>query len=154
MDDLERIYDFFTDFSGIDDSWVETYINTITKETAVFFLDGGEACLNDKPFDDSDELREKIETEPGWVEMPSKYDLNLGSRVPLNFAEDNLSPEDCDLVYNYFRHPGAYSNFKALLDRLDKIDDWYRFEEEVTREKLQEWLTYADMDEDEDEDEE
>ena len=120
MSDLDKIYDFFTDFSGMEDGWVEAYINTTTKETAVFFLDGGETYLNDKPFDDSEELREKIETEPGWVEMPSKRDLNLGSRVPLSFAEENLEPGDCDLVYNFFRHPGAYSNFRALLDRLDK----------------------------------
>jgi len=144
MDELERIYDFFTEFSDIDDSWIEAYINTITKETAVFFLDGGEICLNDEPFDDYEELEEKIRTEPGWVDLPSKRELHLGRDLAVDFAEENLSPRDCDLVYGYFRRRGAYSNFKDLLHRLDKIDDWYKFEKEETLNSLQKWLAAMD----------
>jgi hypothetical protein len=90
--------------------------------------------------EEQEELEKRINNEPGWITLPDKRDLDLGSRLPLRFAEEHLKPEDCDLVYNFFRHRGAYSNFRAFLDRLGMTEKWYQYEDNAIREALKQWL--------------
>jgi len=47
-------------------------------------------------------------------------------------------------VPNFFRHRGAYSNFRALLDRLEMTDKWYQFQNKAIRKALKKWLNDND----------
>mgnify|MGYP001168704632 CR=1 FL=1 len=137
MIEFQKVYDLFTEFGMSEPGLFVLYINPTSNEAE---------CLpdNDFEFDDWDEeqkkLEERIENEPGWIAVPDEHDLELDSRLPLRFAEENLEPEDCDLVYDFFRHRGAYRNFRALLDRLGMTEKWYQYEDNAIREALKQWL--------------
>ncbi|HOG51610.1 MAG TPA: UPF0158 family protein, partial [Lentisphaeria bacterium] len=137
MIEFEKVFDIFTDLGMSEADYYVLYINPVSNET--LFLPGG-SHPDPGVFEDLEELEKRIEEEPGWVKLPDKYELNLGNRVPKRFADEHLEPDDCDLVYDFFRHRGAYRNFRNYLDRIGKTDEWYKFEENAIREALKEWL--------------
>lgn len=90
-------------------------------------------------FGDLDEaLPEDVEGSERYIQIPHKNDLDLGRRLVLGFAEAELA-EDLDDIYDMFRHKGAYSRFKGLLERRSKLQQWYEYEESRKREALREW---------------
>ena len=141
MIEFEKVYDLFTDFGMSDISDLTLYINTISNETG-YLSEEMERLTDDE---DIQITKKRIGSEPGWVQLPDRRELDLGSRLPVHFAEDHLSPEDCDQVHDFFRHSGAYRNFRALLDRLNKTDDWYQYQDNAIREALKEWLRDNDI---------
>ncbi len=86
---------------------------------------------------DSDVLPDDIEDEK-YVAIPDKYELNLGKNLVFEFMSEYL-PEESEKVYSIFRHKGAYSRFKDLLERRGKLDEWYRFEDERQKKALKDW---------------
>ena len=64
---------------------------------------------------DSEQLPDDLETEK-YVVLPNKNELDLGKQLVLRFASRYLE-QDYDEVQFIFRKKGAYSRFKALLDR-------------------------------------
>jgi hypothetical protein len=86
-----------------------------------------------------EELPEDLGLSDRYVCVPTKRDLDLGSRLPRRFAWQHLDEADAELVMEYFHHPGAYRRFRELLERRDKDDEWHAFEDEATRAVLTEW---------------
>jgi len=84
-----------------------------------------------------DEIPEDIDDER-YVEIPNKRDLDLGRDLVFRFIEQAM-PEDKDLVYGFFRHPGAYSNFKNLLSHRNQLEQWFDFENRAMREAIEQW---------------
>ena len=84
-----------------------------------------------------DEIPEDIDDER-YVEIPNKRDLDLGHDLVFRFIEQAM-PEDKDLVYGFFRHPGAYSNFKNLLSHRNQLEQWFDFENRAMREAIEQW---------------
>ncbi len=138
MIEFEKVFDLFTDLGMSEADYYVLYINATSNET--LFLPGGAHPDPGVFEEDLEELEKRIEEEPGWIKLPNKYELNLGNRVPKRFADEHLEPDDCDLVYDFFRSRGAYRNFRNFLDRLGKTDEWYKFEENAIREALKQWL--------------
>ena len=85
-----------------------------------------------------DELPEDIDDDEKYIEIPNKIELNLGKRLVLRFAEQEL-PDSFDQVYRIFRKAGAYSRFKDLLDRRGLLEKWYEFETNAKEKALREW---------------
>lgn len=83
-------------------------------------------------------LPEDIGDSEKYVAIPHNNDLDLGQRLALAFAEAELT-EDVDDVYDIFRHKGAYSRFKRLLERRGKLQQWYEYEESRKKEALRQW---------------
>jgi len=137
MIEFQKVYDLFTEVGMSEPGLFMPYINPTTNEAEWLPTSDSEAMID---YEDLEEMQERINNEPGWIELPDKHELKLDSRLPLGFAEDCLKPEDCDLVYNFFRHRGAYSNFRALLDRLDMTQTWYQYEDNAIRAALKKWL--------------
>ena len=73
-----------------------------------------------------------------YIEIPHKNDLDLGRDLVFRFVDQAL-PDEADLVYGFFRHPGAYANFKNLLEQRDLLKQWHDFENAATREAIEEW---------------
>jgi hypothetical protein len=73
-----------------------------------------------------------------YIAVPTRYELNLGRPVALRFAQEHL-PRSVDAVYDYFRRSGAYSRFKALLERTGQLEAWYQYEKLAKEEALSEW---------------
>ncbi|MGM0787963.1 MAG: UPF0158 family protein [Thermodesulfobacteriota bacterium] len=89
-------------------------------------------------FGDSDELPEDIDYSEKYIAIPHKNELELGKALVFEYVSKYL-PEEFDRVNSIFRKPGAYSRFKALLDRTGLLDKWYEFENERQRNALRQW---------------
>lgn len=87
---------------------------------------------------DEEEVPEGVDDLERYAVIPTQYDLDLGKRLVLRFAEGHI-PEQYDRVSEIFRRRGAYSRYKDLLQRLGQLDAWYRFEESATEAALREW---------------
>lgn len=87
--------------------------------------------------DNFEELPEDIEDDK-YIEIPHKFDLDLGKYLALDFASQFL-PSEADYIQGMFRRRGAYSQFKNYLEHKDLLDDWYKFETEKTEIALRKW---------------
>ena len=70
--------------------------------------------------------------------MPHKNDLDLGNRLVMRFASEQL-PHRFDTIDSFFRRRGAYSRFKELLSSEGCLDKWHAYEADATRQALLEW---------------
>jgi len=89
---------------------------------------------------DLDEIAEE-EDNLDWdqcVGVPHKSDLDLGRVLVLEFVEEHL-PNDYGRVQQMFRGRGAYSRYKAHLERRGLLQEWYDFENSREESALREW---------------
>jgi hypothetical protein len=87
---------------------------------------------------DSDELPEDIDDPEKYIAIPHKNELDLGKTLVIEFTSTYL-PEELNKVYSIFRHKGAYSRYKGLLESKGALEDWYKFENERQKVALKEW---------------
>jgi uncharacterized protein UPF0158 len=92
----------------------------------------------------NDELPDDIEDEEKYLQLPDKYELNLGKPLVLAFAREFL-PNDVDEVRRIFSKRGAYANFKSLLAKQQVIDRWHDFQDKATERALREWCDLHDI---------
>ncbi len=84
---------------------------------------------------------EEIEEDLDWeycVEVPDKYDLDLGNQLVFDFVRQHM-PDEYDRVSDYFRSKGAYRRFKDLLETQDLLDVWYGYQDQRVEEALRRW---------------
>jgi hypothetical protein len=87
---------------------------------------------------DIDELSEDVEENDDDVELPNKYDLDLGKQLVWDFVDRQI-PRLKQRVKSIFSRRGAYSRYKSFLEERDLLEAWYRFQEERTKRVLLEW---------------
>lgn len=88
--------------------------------------------------DEEEDLPEDLGDPEQYIEIPHKNELDLGRRLVLGFVRRSL-PDSYDEVEDIFRSKGAYSRYKALLERTGKLEEWYRYEEVETDAALRQW---------------
>ena len=93
---------------------------------------------------DSDELPEEIDDLDKYIAIPHKNDLELGKALVIEFTSEYL-PKELERVYSIFRHKGAYSRYKELLERKGFLDEWYKYENERQKMALKEWCIENDI---------
>lgn len=79
-----------------------------------------------------------IDVADRYVRVPDAHALGLGRPLALEFARARL-PECHDEVRRIFSRRGAHARFRDLLDRRDKLQAWYDWEHEKTRQALRQW---------------
>ena len=98
---------------------------------------------------DSDEFEKELPEDlyecNQYIELPSKREFGLGKPLALSFAASYLA-SDFDLVQSFFNARGAYSKFKTLLERKNKLDDWYAYEQEAVKSAIVKWCKDNDVD--------
>ena len=87
---------------------------------------------------EEDELPDDLETSERYIEIPHKYDLDLGNSLALRFVEERLPGRYSDVV-SFFRRRGAYARFKGLLAAEGCLEEWYAFEAAATERARREW---------------
>ena len=90
------------------------------------------------PFDE--EVPDDLESSDRYLVVPHKNDLDLGSRLALRFAEEEL-PGQYQIIEGFFQRRGAYARFKALLSAHGCLDKWFAFEAAAIDKALREWCT-------------
>jgi len=87
---------------------------------------------------DDEDLPEDIDDSDRYIAVPSQHDLDLGHRLALTFAEQEL-PDVYDMVTGFFRRRGAYGRFKSLLQTRGRLASWHEFEDRETDKALLAW---------------
>ncbi|NLZ60910.1 MAG: hypothetical protein GX901_09650 [Lentisphaerae bacterium] len=137
MIELEKVVDLYEELGLSADPMYELYINPESNEAESLLMPHYEDYSN---VEDIEILRQRIENEPGWIELPHRFELHLGRDLQLGFAGMHLSENDKELVYSFFRGRGAYRRFSEHLVYLGKMEEWYVYKrEEITR-RLRKWL--------------
>jgi hypothetical protein len=95
-------------------------------------------------YGDSDELPDDIEDSDNYIEIPHKNDLDLGKQLVNQFVSEHL-PEEVAHVSQIFRRKGAYSKYKALLEKKGLLDKWCNFEQRKQNEGLRKWCSDNDI---------
>ena len=85
-----------------------------------------------------EEIPEDLEDPDRYLVIPHKNELDLGSRLALRFAAQQL-PARYDQVEGFFQRRGAYARFKDLLEREGALELWYAFEAESAEKALKQW---------------
>ena len=89
----------------------------------------------------------KDEDDLDWdqcIEIPHKNDLGLGRNLVFEFVEEYI-PEDYERVRKMFRRGGAYSSYKALLERRGLLKEWYDIENSREERALRNWCKENDI---------
>ena len=94
--------------------------------------------------DNAEDLPDDLDTSDPYIAVPHKNELNLGRRLVLAFADQEL-PDDAETIENYFRRRGAYARFNDLLHARDALQRWYDFEERATEAALLAWCEAHDI---------
>ena len=87
--------------------------------------------------DTLDELPEDIDS-GDYLAVPSRHDLDLGSRLVMRFADEVLS-DHADEIARIFSRRGAYGRFKDFLIRVGALDKWHDYENAATEKALRQW---------------
>jgi len=85
-----------------------------------------------------DELPDDIEDDTKYIQVPDKYELDLGKALVFDFAAEVL-PDDYDDVRDFMRRRGGYRRFRALVERRHVLERWYEFEKEAIHKALRDW---------------
>ena len=87
-----------------------------------------------------EDVPDDLETSDRYIAVPHKNDLDLGSRLVLDFVAEEL-PDQYETVHGFFRHRGAYGRLKELLAAQGCLDKWYAFEAESAAKALKNWCS-------------
>ncbi|MBM7074251.1 hypothetical protein JQC92_19845 [Shewanella sp. 202IG2-18] len=129
--DLESAFDFVS-FGSTGDN--EAYFS---QKTGKFYWISD--CI-----DEEEPLPDDLFESSEYLQVPDKHELDLGKRLVFDFVHQYLA-NDFETVSNYFRNQGAYGRYKALLERKDKLEQWYEFEAEQTKKALLAWAKECDL---------
>lgn len=93
----------------------------------------------DSPLDD-DDTPDDLDDPDRYLEIPHRYDFDLGQRLALRFVSREL-PDLYDEVDFLLRHRGGWRRFKDLLARRGVLEQWFAHESECTDRALREWCS-------------
>src|SRR5262245_20252524 len=85
-----------------------------------------------------EEIPEDLDESDRYIAIPHKNDLDLGKRLVVDFAAEEL-PDEYPAIEGFFRHRGAYGRFKEVLAARGCLEKWYAFEAATTERALREW---------------
>jgi hypothetical protein len=85
-----------------------------------------------------EEVPDDLESSDRYLTIPHKNDLDLGSRLALRFAAEEL-PSQYQTIEGLFRRRGAYARFKELLAAQGCLDKWFAFEAASVEAALRNW---------------
>lgn len=89
-------------------------------------------------YGDFEELPDDIEDGDKYIALPSPRDFDLGPRLVMRFAREEI-PEHYDKIDEIFSRRGAYRRFKELLRRVNALEKWYAYENAAQEKALREW---------------
>ena len=108
------------------------------EHNAYISLDTGQIYWVSELASMDEEVPDDLDSSDRYISVPHKNDLDLGKRLVLRFAAQEMS-DSYEQVRSIFARKGAYGRFKQLLETKGLLEKWYRFEEEAHDKALREW---------------
>jgi hypothetical protein len=88
--------------------------------------------------DGDEDLPDDLDDASQYWSVPHKNDLDLGRELVLSFVDEHL-PARFREVQGYFGRRGAYARFRDLIEREDKLQDWYAYESAAKEAAMMAW---------------
>ena len=85
-----------------------------------------------------DQTPPEADSDPDYLLIPRKQDLDPGKGMILKFFNDHAQSE-VPQVQAIFTSSGAFRNVKDLMQRLQLLDHWYFYEQQQIEELLRKW---------------
>ena len=130
FDDVLEAYEF------VAASPYDEHVAFVNRETGeiLFWSEELKRMDEDAPegVEDPDELG------PEYVAVPGPRDPDLGTVLVRRFVQ-SVIPDAAHRVEGFFRRPGAYRRFRALLEERGLLDRWRGFRDDATRTALRAW---------------
>jgi len=127
--DIEDAF-MFSDFGGGYES--EAYL---CKQT-------GETYYVSDYVDEEEPLPDDLDDGEKYILLPYRDELDMAH--PRDFISEKM-PVQIDKLNEIFNYKGAYRRFKDWLIQIDKIDDWYEYENKATEKALRNWCKENDI---------
>ncbi len=108
------------------------------EHNACINLDTGEISWTSDLNPMEENVPDDLETSDRYIAIPHKNDLELGMNLALSFVEQEL-PQCYEQARSIFRRPGAYRQFKQLLQSERLLEKWYKYEQESVERALRAW---------------
>ena len=89
-------------------------------------------------YDSDEDVPDDAYDSDGYIEIPHKHDLHLGTPLVRRFIQTH-APELSDDVGRIFSGKGAYSRYKDLLHEKGLLDSWHGYEDTQTKTALKKW---------------
>jgi len=125
------------DFKELLDAFEFVSFGSMYEHQAFLDKQTGRVYYHSELGDDMDELPEDLDDER-YIEIPHKNELDLGRKLVLAFAYQQL-PDEAEHIRAIFSRKGAYSRYKYLLQQKGMLERWYEFESEQQEKALREW---------------
>ena len=133
---LKELEEAFFYLDSMSSAYIEADV-VIDKKTGEFLYSPNEEDADSPESLEFDEWSE-MHSGDNYVSLPDKWQLDLGKRLVFDFVKKAI-PEHWDRVSNIFNKRGAYRRYKAFLDDIDKLEEWYEFEVHTRKRALQNW---------------
>ena len=124
-------------FSDVQNAFLFVSASGYGMNTAVLCKDTGRILYRSEEAGIDEVADQDLDWE-NCIEIPHKYDLNLGRELVFEFVEMYL-PDEYYRVRQIFRKRGAYSRYKRFLESRGMLDTWYEFENEREEHALRQW---------------
>jgi hypothetical protein len=85
-----------------------------------------------------DERPPEAETDPDYVHIPHRQELDPGKPLALEFVRSHC-PAELPRVEALFARAGGFRNFKDFLRRRQLLESWLVFEEQRIEALLRQW---------------
>jgi hypothetical protein len=130
-------------FGELEDAFYFVSSSSPGMHSAYLNRDTGEIIYHSEMTDEGEIDDEDLEGDE-WLIIPHKNDLDLGQQLVFKFAETHL-PEPYDQVRRMFGKPGAYRQYKILIESKGVLESWYEFENLQMKQALKEWCEENDV---------
>ena len=124
-------------FSDIENAFEFVSSSSPYMHSAILCRETGQTYYHSE-MGDLDEMPDGWESNDRYITIPHKNELDLGRDLVFRFIEEKL-PNEIEKVGNMFRNRGAYSRYKAFLERKNLLDEWFVYENENTKIALAKW---------------
>ena len=131
FDDLESAIEWIGDSRGS-----AAYVSRATGKVHWVSADLGD--MDDEP------TPPDIDDTSLYVSVPSRKDLDLGSRLVFRFVRERM-PDAYDRVRQAFDRPGAYRRFHEILLQAGQRDAWHAYQDAALRLAVLEWAEENDL---------
>jgi hypothetical protein len=139
IDDIINAVDFDNDIS-------ESFLNTKTEEVCMFTDEELRAAEKDVDLSDYAEwyceavasAQHYLENQDDYLSLPEKYDFNE-YRIIEKFIARVIIPKQSEMLSQSIHGKGAFRRFKAMLENLGLVDEWYKYRGQKLRDFVEFW---------------
>ncbi len=138
--------DDIIDAVEFDSDMTESYLNTKTEQVCTYTYEELQAAEENEDLSDSAEwyveavsrAKQYLENQDDYLPLPEKYDFNE-YRIIEKFISNVAVPKQSEILSQAIHGKGAFRRFKEMLEKLELVDQWYKFREQKLREFVELW---------------